>query len=69
MNNLQALAFERIQTLNKEVREMLPKHWRMDDFEFKMNLEEMKLMADRLYEQAELIEALLEEEQRDGGGD
>ena len=69
MTALQQLAFERIQKINKQVREVLPKRWEEGEKEFCFSKDDVMAMKDLLYEQDDWLEALLDEEQRDGGGD
>ena len=68
MTNLQYLAFKRIEKLSQETLNLLPKRIHDIDISFELSTLTVNMMKDNLYEQQDLIEALLKED-REGISD
>jgi hypothetical protein len=66
MTPLQQMAFERVATINEECRKLFPKRWDGDATAYNMPMEDFQRFVDLLFEQQNFVEALWEEERRDG---
>lgn len=66
MTLLQQMAFDRIATLNKECQTLIPRRWGLTAEDIAISIENLKKLTDNLYEQENIIEALWEEERKDG---
>lgn len=66
MTLLQQMAFERLANLNAECRKILPRQWNCRATSVNIPIGELEILLDRLSEQANFIEALWDEERKDG---
>ncbi len=66
MTPLQQMAFERIHRINKECCLSIPKKMHPDDVSVEMPRFHIEKLRDLLWEQENWIEALWEEERKDG---
>ncbi len=65
MTQLQHLAFERIEKLSKETLNLLPKQIKEGTYSIDLSIFTIERMKDNLYEQQDLITALLEEDRKE----
>lgn len=66
MTTLQQLAFERLTNINKEVCALLPNRWPPGASELIISMAKFKQIQTLMFEQQNWLEALWEEEQKDG---
>ncbi len=66
MTRLQQAAFDRIATLNKDCLKLLPSRWNPNRDVIEIPVDDLMKVRDSLYEQEDLIEALWDEERKDG---
>ena len=66
MTSLQQMAFDRISTLNEECRKMLPSRFGVTQDRVELSVDTIHELMDKLFEQQNFIEALWDEERKDG---
>ena len=66
MTPLQQMAFERMANINEECLKLLPRQWDIEATSYDMPMKDFKNLIDLLFEQQNFIEALWEEERKDG---
>jgi hypothetical protein len=66
MTPLQQMAFERLENINKECLQSVPDKLHRDDVAVEIPRMHIDRLRDLLYEQQSWIEALWEEERKDG---
>lgn len=66
MTSLQQMAFDRLGNINEECRKVLPRDWSIYAEEIRLPKEDFHKLADLLFEQQGWIEALWDEERKDG---